>query len=77
MLLISPKTHEYKFNNKYWFSSKFDDTDNLETGSRSGLILYVDHGTGVHYIKSPIGSLTPRLDKNGNVVTKYQQHEEK
>lgn len=71
----SPKVVKYKKSNPFWFASKLDDTDNLKTGDRSNLALYIDHGTGVHYIRTPFGSLVPRLDANGNVVSSYQQQE--
>lgn len=52
---------------------RFDSTDDYRPdkvfGKRSGLYLYTDYGTGVQYIKSNwFGRLTPRLDKDGNVV---------
>jgi len=56
------------------FFSKGDDTDNLKNKERSGLILYIDYGTGCHYLKSgAFDSLVPRLDKNGKIVCEYQQ----
>ena len=75
MAMSTPTVKKAKLNQKYWFSKKLDDTDNFTTGARSNLALYIDHGTGVHYIKSPFGSLTPRLDANGNIVSEYQQHQ--
>lgn len=48
--------------------SRRDDTDNEK--DRSGLILYTDHGTGVQYVGTILGGITPRLDVNGNVVVK-------
>lgn len=45
-----------------------DETDNKS--ERSGLILYTDHGTGVQYVGTILGGITPRLDANGNVVVK-------
>lgn len=69
ILVQTPTVKKYSFS---WYK-KLDDTDNLETGHRSGLALYIDHGTGVHYIKTSFGSLIPRLDEDGNVVTEYKQ----
>lgn len=43
-----------------------DATDLEET--RSGLLLYTDYGTGCQYLATTAGSLTPRLDKDGNIV---------
>lgn len=40
-----------------------DDTDNKD--KRSGLILYTDHGTGVQYVGTMWGSITPRLGQDG------------
>jgi len=45
-----------------------DDTDS-SWGKPSGLKLYTDHGTGVQYLRSKGGGLTPRLDAEGNIVT--------
>ena len=58
-----------------WFNS-FDDTDNIKGKQVSKLNLYIDYGTGCHYLKSGIfGGLTPRLDKEGKHVCEYQQQE--
>lgn len=47
--------------------SPFDDTDHSDRRLRSGLSLYVDYRTGCQYIAGSLfGSLTPRLDRNGN-----------
>jgi hypothetical protein len=47
----------------------YDDTDDETTETRSGLTLYIDHGTGCEYIASnAFGQLHPRLDKNGNHI---------
>lgn len=43
-----------------------DDTD--PPGGRSGLALYTDYGTGVQYVGSPRGGLTPRLDADGHPI---------
>lgn len=35
----------------------------------SGIAVYVDHGTGCHYLhKPPVGALTPRLDAEGDHI---------
>ena len=45
--------------------SKRDVTDTPD-GSRSGMILRTDHGTGCQYLQSPLGfTITPRLDATG------------
>lgn len=42
-----------------------DDTD-PEKGSRSNLMVFTDHKTGLQYLSStPLGGLTPRLDEDG------------
>ena len=71
----TPETKKTKYPVKYWFDKKLDDTDDFTSGKRSGLGLYIDHGTGVHYIRTTFGSLVPRLDKDGGLVTEYQQPE--
>ena len=57
-----PKHLKFK---RGWISK--DDTDNRETGDVSGLNLFVDYGTGLHYIQGGMfGGIIPRLDKDGN-----------
>lgn len=48
------------------------DATDSPTGRRSGLSLKIDHGTGVHYLQSWSGSLTPRLDRDGKVVVEAE-----
>ena len=55
---------------------RFDSTDAASASDRpgdytlrSGLKLYIDHGTGVHYVGNDTGGLTPRLLENGDLVT--------
>ncbi len=61
---------------KYSYFKRFDDTDNIKEKKISKLNLYIDYGTGCHYLKSGIfGGLTPRLDKEGRQVCEYQQQE--
>lgn len=49
-------------------SRAYDDTDNEETGERSGMELCIDYGTGCHYLCKPFGGITPRLDGAGKHV---------
>lgn len=42
-----------------------DSSDQMPKGKRSGLIVRTDYGTGVQYLESPFGGLTPRLDADG------------
>ena len=43
--------------------------DDSDGAKRSGLIVYTDNKTGVQYLGKVFGALTPRLDKDGRVVT--------
>lgn len=40
-----------------------DSTD--PEGGRSGLMIWTDALTGLQYLATPLGGLTPRLDSNG------------
>ena len=44
----------------------YDDTDDRQNKERSGMNLYIDNKTGCEYLGVPIGSITPRLDRNGD-----------
>ena len=57
-LLISILNSPYGVLNAF----KRDDTDGKQ---RSGLIVYVDHKTGVQYVGNQMGGLTVRVDENG------------
>ena len=57
-LLISILSSPYGVLNAF----KRDDTDGKQ---RSGLIVYVDHKTGVQYVSNQMGGLTVRVDENG------------
>lgn len=46
--------------------SSRDDTDGKD---RSGLILYTDHKTGVQYVGTLLGGITPRLNPDGSIHT--------
>jgi hypothetical protein len=50
-----------------WFRGQVDVTDELD-GRRSGLSIAVDYGTGVQYLVTGMGGITPRLDADGNVM---------
>lgn len=59
-----------------WFLASmftpYDSTDDAENSERSGMRLYIDHGTGCQYLSGgglfgPIG-ITPRLDSDGDQV---------
>ena len=43
-----------------WFAK--DDTDGKK---RSGFVVLVDYKTGIQYLMSAMGGITPRLDRDG------------
>lgn len=47
----------------YTTSHPRDDTDPPD--GRSGMRLYVDHGTGCQYLQAPSSNLIPRLNASG------------
>lgn len=51
-----------------WKHRKVDDTDKSKK-ERSGLCIYVDHRTGVQYVGTEFGGLTPRVDADGRPIT--------
>lgn len=52
----------------------FDATD-AKDGKRSGLVIFTDHGTGLQYVSSERGGLTPRLDDEGEQMIDLSQRE--
>lgn len=46
------------------FGIGYDDTD--KPPHRSGLAIKTDHGTGLQYLTTAKGGITPRLDAQGN-----------
>lgn len=47
------------------FEHPYDGTDWPEMETRSGLTLYIDHGTGCHWLRAGFfGNLVPRLNVN-------------
>lgn len=52
----------------------YDDTDDVDNRVRSGMALFIDHGTGCHYLASRgfLGytTLIPRVDTFGEHVCK-------
>ena len=54
-----------------YFVVSFFSTDSTDKGfKKSGLGLYIDNATGLHYIKGGIfGNLIPRLDSNGKQIS--------
>ncbi len=45
--------------------------DDSDSGSkRSGMMVMTDYKTGVQYLMSPLGGLTPRLNEDGKPVIK-------
>lgn len=52
-----------------WWKSSTDSTDDAINNKKSGLALFIDYGTGCHYIQtSTFQPLTPRVDRDGNHV---------
>lgn len=47
------------------FNIGLDDSD-LDSRHRSGLAISTDYKTGLQYLRTPGGGITPRLDTNGN-----------
>jgi len=44
----------------------YDSTDSTDKSERSGLELFIDYGTGCHYVATAWGkALTPRMNANG------------
>lgn len=46
--------------------TEYDDTDDVENEERSGMALHTDNLTGCQYLSTFLGSLTPRVDGQGN-----------
>ena len=47
----------------------YDDTDDIESGVRSGMVLYTDNLTGCQYLKgSFFAELTPRVNGKGRHI---------
>jgi len=49
------------------FNIGLDDTDNAD-GTRSGMKLHTDYGTGIQYLSTGDGPLIPRLSSDGKTV---------
>lgn len=47
---------------------KYDDSDDKINKKRSGFSVYTDYLTGCQYLSTPLGFLTPRLDKEGKII---------
>jgi hypothetical protein len=60
----TPRTPKGNIAKKSWWRN-WDDTDDVENKVRSGLVVYVDYKTGLEYLGTAQGALTPRLDFNG------------
>lgn len=52
-----------KLYNHYWLRT--DDTDDHKNRKRSGVSIVVDHGTGLEYLVTPKGGITPRMRVDG------------
>ena len=49
------------------WASKYDATDDKVNKKRSGLALYIDHETGVHYVGTGLSGVIPRLKSDGTL----------
>lgn len=55
-------------------SISYDDTDDVENGTHSGMWLYTDHLTKCQYLGAGVfGGITPRLNKFGDHVGCVEQ----
>lgn len=53
----------------HWWKADYDATDDVANNKRSSIGLYIDYGTGCHYLAlSPFAALTPRLDESGKQI---------
>lgn len=52
-----------------------DDSDHKTKKVYSGMIVYTDYGTGVQYVGTPLGGITPRLNADGSIRTINQVQE--
>jgi len=57
-----------------YFGFKYDTSDDKINKKRSGLIVYTDYGTGMQYLSTWSGTLIPRLDVDGNHVSKNMEN---
>ena len=51
-----------------WYTQDYDTTDNHKNNIRSGLTIYVDYETGVQYVGTPSGGITPRIAEDGSIL---------
>ena len=52
----------------------YDDTDDIESKTRSGVELIIDYGTRCQYLAYPRGGITPRLNQQGEHVCTKRSH---
>lgn len=62
---------------KVFTGSMSRDTTDPIKGARSGLGVRVDHATGVHYLVTLFGSITPRLNRDGTLWKEEDDAKEK
>lgn len=63
-----PAEFVVKAGDAWRFEAAWDVTDDFRGGHRSGMRLFVDHGTGCQYLGTMLGSLTPRMGADGRQV---------
>jgi hypothetical protein len=49
-----------------WYRPPYDDSDDVANNRRSGVRVITDHKTGLQYLMSPLGHLTPRMNEFGH-----------
>lgn len=54
-----------KGSSRWWFASDYDNTDDVANKERSGVRIWTDPATGVQYIVTFTGGITPRIGLDG------------
>jgi len=52
----------------HWATASKRDSSDKDEKHRSGLMIRTDHLTGVQYVETPFGGITPRLNADGSMV---------
>lgn len=52
----------------HWATASKRDSSDKDEKNRSGLMIRTDHLTGVQYVETPFGGITPRLNPDGSLV---------
>lgn len=70
ILCLGPKSSHETITKKGFWSGR-DNTDTED--KRSGVHVITDYGTGVQYLVTPLGGITPRIDKDGRPIQITEQ----